>query len=107
MNPVLQVPWQERAGRMQWHLARRELLVLRDAGGWSLCCSAGSLWLSESDGREEVLLPGAVYRIARQGDTVISAQGDAWFSARPERSLNWLERWCPCSSIPLPRWRYA
>lgn len=107
MNPVLQILWTERAGRMQWHLARDGLLVLRDARGWQLACAAGRLWLSESEGSEEILLPGTVYRIAHQGDTVISAHPEAWLSAwaPPERRL--LERLCPFCSIPLPRWRYA
>lgn len=107
MKPVLQVPWQERAGQPQWQLARRELLVLRDAGGWSLHCTGGRLWLSESDGREEILLPGRVYRITRQGDTVISAQCDGSFSARPKPTFNWLERLRGLCSIPFSYRRHA
>lgn len=102
MDPVLQVLRLETAGGMQWRLARGELLVLRDARACSLRCAEGSLWLSESDGRDEILLPGAVYRIARQGDTVISAGRDASFSITPARMRHWRARLRALAAIAWP-----
>ena len=50
-------------------------LALRDAGGATVTCVSGNVWLTmEGDPRDVVLAPGASFTIERAGLTLLAAQ---------------------------------
>jgi len=64
------------AGAVQ--LARGQTLKLRDSAGSTICALEGTLWVTEENSREDVVLEnGACYRIARPGLTLVQAFADA------------------------------
>ena len=53
----------------------RGRLALRDAGGSTVTCVSGNVWLTmEGDTRDVVLAPGASFTIERAGLTLLAAQ---------------------------------
>lgn len=53
----------------------RRGLALRDAGGRTVTCLTGSVWLTmEGDRRDIVLEPGASFVVDRDGLTLLAAQ---------------------------------
>ena len=59
-------------------LARGQLLRLRDSIGSTICAREGTLWITEDGSRRDVVLePGACFRVASRGLTLVQAVGDA------------------------------
>ncbi|MBS0320384.1 MAG: DUF2917 domain-containing protein [Proteobacteria bacterium] len=63
-------------------LPGRQSLALADIGGTALAVTRGTLWVTqENDAQDVVLRPGDVWMVERDGLTVIEAQNDASFRA--------------------------
>ena len=59
-------------------LARGQTLKVTDALGSTICCSEGSVWITEeSMPRDVVLEAGGCYRLRRKGLALVHAFGDA------------------------------
>jgi hypothetical protein len=59
-------------------LARGQTLKLRDGVGSTICAREGTIWITEENSRQDVVLePGACYRIDRPGLTLVQAFADA------------------------------
>lgn len=59
-------------------LGRGQTLKLRDSEGSTICANEGALWITEENGRDDVILQaGACYRVASGGLTVVQAFSDA------------------------------
>jgi hypothetical protein len=59
-------------------LARGQTLKLRDGVGSTICAREGTVWITEENSRQDVVLePGACYRIDRPGLTLVQAFADA------------------------------
>ena len=91
--------------RASVYLERGCGISLRDAGGVILTTLAGRAWLTmEGDLRDIDLMPGAAYRIERDGLTLVNALEPScfevrvprrrhfWWGGRLERIWNWLAR---------------
>ena len=65
-----------RAGALQ--LARGQTLKLQDGVGSTICAREGVLWITEENSRKDVVLePGACFRVAKPGLTLVQAFADA------------------------------
>ena len=59
-------------------LAHGELVELVDARGATVRVTKGTIWLTQQDDTQDVVLrPGDVWTIERQGLTILEAQSDA------------------------------
>lgn len=59
-------------------LARGQTVKLRDAVGSTICAREGTVWVTEENSRRDIVLePGACFRIARPGLTLVQAFADA------------------------------
>jgi len=62
-------------------LGRGQTLKLRDAAGGTICCRAGTLWVTEENQPRDVLLEaGACHRFSRHGVALVQALGEALVS---------------------------
>lgn len=62
----------------QVHLRRGQLLSIRDGHGGTVCCRAGSIWITEEDqGRDVHLGPGACHSLSARGLAVVQALGES------------------------------
>ncbi|MGA8050830.1 MAG: DUF2917 domain-containing protein [Burkholderiales bacterium] len=62
-------------------LGRGQTLKLRDAAGGTICCRAGTLWVTEENQPRDVLLEaGACHRLSRHGVALVQALGEALVS---------------------------
>ncbi|MCE9641403.1 MAG: DUF2917 domain-containing protein [Betaproteobacteria bacterium] len=79
---------------MKHHMARFEGLALRDAGGSTVICESGSIWLTmEGDSRDIVLEPGDSFTVARAGLTLLAAQQPSVVQVRaPKQAPSWWDR---------------
>jgi hypothetical protein len=54
---------------------------VRDGVGSTICASEGTVWITEENSREDVVLePGNCFRIAHPGLTIVQAFADAQVS---------------------------
>jgi len=59
-------------------LSRGQTLKLRDSMGATLCAREGTVWITEENSRNDVVLsPGACYRVGKPGLTLVQAFADA------------------------------
>ena len=59
-------------------LARGQTLKLQDGVGSTICAREGVLWITEENSRKDVVLePGACFRVAKPGLTLVQAFADA------------------------------
>ena len=59
-------------------LSRGQTFKMRDAVGSTICAREGTVWITEENSRKDVVLePGACFRIARPGLTIVQAFADA------------------------------
>lgn len=59
-------------------LSRGQTLKLRDSEGSTICANEGALWITEENGRDDVILQaGGCYQVASGGLTVVQAFSDA------------------------------
>jgi hypothetical protein len=59
-------------------LARGQTLKVIDALGSTVRCAEGSVWITEENAPQDVVLePGAAYRLSRPGLALVHALGDA------------------------------
>jgi len=59
-------------------LARGQMLKLRDGAGSTICAREGTVWITEENGRADVVLePGGCFRLGRPGLTLVHAFADA------------------------------
>ena len=59
-------------------LARGQTLKVTDALGSTICCSQGSVWITEENMRKDVVLEaGGCYQLRRAGLALVHAFGDA------------------------------
>lgn len=59
-------------------LARGQTLRVKDALGSTICCTEGSVWITEENVPKDVVLEaGHCYRLRRQGLALVHAFGDA------------------------------
>ena len=59
-------------------LARGQTLKIQDAVGSTICAREGSVWITEENSREDVVLePGNCFRLDRPGTTLVQAFADA------------------------------
>jgi hypothetical protein len=59
-------------------LVRGQTLKLRDSAGHTICASEGAVWITEENGRQDVILqPGGCYRVETPGLTVVQAFADS------------------------------
>ena len=59
-------------------LARGQTLKLENAIGSTICARSGTLWVTEENSREDIVLEnGACHRVDRPGMTLIQAFADA------------------------------
>jgi len=59
-------------------LARGQTLKVTDALGGTIRCSEGSVWITEENVPQDVVLEaGASYRLSRRGLALVHAFGDA------------------------------
>jgi DUF2917 family protein len=62
-------------------LARGQTLRLRDGAGGTICCRAGTVWVTEEHQPRDVLLEaGACHRLSQRGVALVQALGDALVS---------------------------
>jgi hypothetical protein len=60
------------------HLARGQTVRIRDAVGSTICAREGTVWITEENSRNDVVLqPGACFRVDRPGLTLVQAFADA------------------------------
>ena len=63
-------------------LRNRESLAFDDIEGTALAVTSGTLWITQEDDTNDVVLgPGDVWMVERDGLTIIEAQNDASFRA--------------------------
>ena len=63
-------------------LHNRQSLALADIEGTALAVTRGTLWITQENDRNDVVLcPGDVWMVERNGLTIIEAQNDASFHA--------------------------
>jgi hypothetical protein len=63
-------------------LRNRQSLAFADIEGTALAVTSGTLWITQEDDRNDVVLgPGDVWMIDHDGLTIIEAQNDASFRA--------------------------
>lgn len=59
-------------------LARGQTLRVHDGAGSTICAREGTVWITEEDSRDDVVLePGHCFRLKRQGLTIVQAFADA------------------------------
>lgn len=59
-------------------LAGGQTLKLQDGVGSTICAREGTLWITEENSRQDVVLqPGGCFRIDHPGLTIVQAFGDA------------------------------
>jgi hypothetical protein len=59
-------------------LARGQTLKLKDGVGSTICAREGTVWITEEDGGNDVVLePGNCFRVDRPGLTLVQAFADA------------------------------
>ena len=59
-------------------LARGQTLKVRDGAGSTICAQEGTLWITEENSRNDVLLaPGQCFRLKERGTAVLQAFDDA------------------------------
>ena len=59
-------------------LARGQALKVRDGAGSTICAHDGTLWITEEDSREDVVLEaGNCFRLERPGLAIVHAFADA------------------------------
>jgi uncharacterized protein (AIM24 family) len=70
-------------------------LALRDAGGSTVTCVTGCVWLTmEGDARDVVLDPGASFTIDHAGLTILAAELPAMVRVTaPNQPFKWWQRW--------------
>jgi len=62
-------------------LGRGQTLKLRNGAGGTICCQAGTLWVTEENQPRDVLLEaGACHRLSRHGVALVQALGEACVS---------------------------
>lgn len=62
-------------------LAQGQTLRLRDGVGGTVCCRAGTVWVTEENqARDVVLEAGACHRLSQRGVALVQALGDALIS---------------------------
>ncbi|HXZ51209.1 MAG TPA: DUF2917 domain-containing protein [Burkholderiales bacterium] len=62
-------------------LSGGQTLKLRDGTGGTICCSAGTVWVTEEhQPRDVVLEAGACHRLSQRGVALVQALGDATVS---------------------------
>jgi hypothetical protein len=68
-------------------LKPKKLLKLRDAGGHTVVCQSGALWLTQHGDRRDVYLgPGESFRLDRNGLTLVQALEQSTISIAPPAS---------------------
>lgn len=98
------------------HLKRFEGLALRDAGGNTVTCERGSVWLTmEGDARDVILEPGTSFVIGHDGLTILAAQEPSVVQvSAPDQSPSWWDRiveyldktYGPAAIRPSRKWEY-
>ena len=69
---------------MRIDLQRGEFLRLNRSAGKTITAHAGSVWITEEDNLNDVVLaPGQSFTLARQGLALVEAFGDASISFGP------------------------
>jgi hypothetical protein len=59
-------------------LARGQTLKIQDAVGSTICAREGTVWITEENSRNDVVLePGNCFRVARPGLTIVQAFADS------------------------------
>ena len=59
-------------------LARGQTLKLHDGAGSTICAREGTVWITEENSRDDVVLePGHCFRLKSQGLTIVQAFADA------------------------------
>jgi Protein of unknown function (DUF2917) len=59
-------------------LSSGQTLKLRDSAGHTICASDGAVWITEENGRKDVILQaGGCYRVETPGLTVVQAFADS------------------------------
>jgi hypothetical protein len=62
-------------------LARGQTLKLTDSVGSTICALEGTVWITEENSRNDVVLePGSCYRLGKPGLTLVQAFADASLS---------------------------
>jgi hypothetical protein len=65
-------------GSAALQLARGQTIKLRDSVGSTICAREGTVWITEENSRKDVVLePGACFRLAKPGLTIVQAFADA------------------------------
>ncbi len=92
----------------------RDTLALHDAGGRTVTCVSGSIWLTmEGDTRDVVLEPGASFTVDRDGLTLLAAQEPSVVQlSAPNQPRTWWDRvvecidqtWGPSAIRPPRNW---
>ena len=60
------------------HLNKGQTLSVRDGVGSTVCCRAGTLWVTEENRPRDVLLgPGACHLLSQRGMALIQALGES------------------------------
>lgn len=79
---------------------REQVLSLRNAAGVKLRCTRGSLWLTQEDGGQDIVLaPGECFTVERDGLTLVCAlkDGSVLIASAPARHARtfgaWVLRW--------------
>lgn len=75
-------------------MARFDGLALRDAGGRTVTCVSGSVWLTmEGDARDVILAPGESFEVDHDGLTILAAQQPSVVQvSAPNESPGWWSR---------------
>jgi hypothetical protein len=90
-------------------------LALRDAGGSTVTCVTGCVWLTmEGDTRDVVLAPGASFVIDQAGLTIIAAEEPALVQVTAANRATWWARianligetYGPAAIKPARKWVY-
>jgi hypothetical protein len=59
-------------------IARGQTLKLHDGAGTMICAREGTVWITEENSRDDVILaPGACFRLKSTGLTLVQAFADA------------------------------
>ncbi len=62
-------------------LGRGQTLKLQSGAGGTICCQAGTLWVTEENQPRDVLLEaGACHRLSQRGVALVQALGEAFVS---------------------------
>jgi hypothetical protein len=60
------------------HLAGGQTLKVRDGAGSTICAREGTLWITEENSRQDVVLEsGHCFRLQRPGTAIVQAFGEA------------------------------